>query len=145
MIHYHIGQVSKIVGFSVKTIRFYEDQGLLDSPLRAKNGYRLYPSTAIKELQLLKQARDLGLPIAQIKKLMRGCEHGDCQHTKKYLTTSITNFKKELTVKIKQMNKLRSKLNVLNNLLKDNPHNTYCCDILHQLLNISKQKGGDKK
>ena len=67
-----IGELGKKTKLSTKTIRFYETIGLIQKPKRADNGYRMYPSETIDELSLIKNARDLGLPIAQIKKIDAG-------------------------------------------------------------------------
>lgn len=143
-----IGQASKIAGLSTKTIRFYEESGVLSFVDRSENGYRNYSSEVIEELKLLKYARDLGLPLTEIKKLMKGCENGDCRHSKNYVQHTIDNYLMLLTQKIKQMTILKNKLEELKKSFPLNKKNCvggpYCCDILHQLVGYAKRKGGDK-
>ncbi len=64
-----IKQVEELVGINSKTIRFYEDQGLL-TPKRADNGYREYHEPEIVRLKQIKFLRKLGVPISQIQRLL---------------------------------------------------------------------------
>jgi len=124
---YSIGQVAKITGLSAKTIRFYEEQGVIESPSREGNGYRFYSEENLEEIKLIKNARDLGLPLSEIKKLTVGCENGDCSHSKEYVQKTIEGYLGLLTERITQMEKLKSRLK---KLMANGP---YCCEILHQL------------
>lgn len=141
-----IGQVSKQVGLSPKTIRFYEASGVISSPTREANGYRSYDSSTVEALRLIKNARDLGLPISEIKELMVGCESGQsCHHTKKYLETRITNYVALLQNKIAQFTTLKEKLQSLETHVESNCiDDDYCCNILYQLSERGVKKGGEK-
>lgn len=143
---YKIGEVSKIVGLPAKTIRFYEESGVISNVRRSQNRYRSYTKSTIEELKLLKYARDLGLPLSEIKKLMKGCDNGDCEHSKEYLESTINNYLKLLKNKIEKLNLLKNKLEEFEKQLSEDKNfdkNTYCCDILHQLNSFS-EKGGEK-
>ncbi len=143
-----IGQAAKITGLPTKTIRFYEEEGVISPTKRGDNGYRFYPETAIEELKVLKYARDLGLPLSEIKKLMRGCEDGNCEHSKKYIENSIDSYLTLLNSKIGQMETLKARLTGLSRKFKTGgpgcDKNTFCCDILHQLTDESTKEGGGK-
>ena len=65
-----IGQVAKTSGIAAKTIRYYEQIGLLPAPSRAASGYRLYDQPGVERLRFIRQARSLGLPLQQLKTLM---------------------------------------------------------------------------
>ena len=135
---YSIGEVSKITGLSTKTLRFYEEKGVISSAEREENGYRYFDEEDLKEIKLIKNARDLGLPLAEIKKLAVGCEEENCKHPEAFIKNTINNYTSLLTERINQMTELRSRLR---NLEKNGP---YCCGILHQL-SINDQKGGECK
>lgn len=134
---YTIGQISKIIDLPTKTIRFYEEVGIISPAKRADNRYRMYPRAAIEELSLIKNARDLGLPLSEIKKLMRGCEKETCNHTMQQVNKSIDDYMDILEKKIKQFIVLQNKLQKLKTkLCADNQEcqkNQYCCNILRQL------------
>lgn len=125
-----IGRVEKEVGLPAKTIRFYEEIGLIAPTKRLANGYRVYEPRQTEELRLIKYARDLGLPITEIKKLMRGCEDGNCAHTKQYLESEIAAYTRLLDEKIVQLVTLKRKLGMLKGTLTDEA----CCNILKQLV-----------
>lgn len=136
---YTIGEAAKMTGVSAKTLRFYEDKGIIKSAERnEENGYRLYSKMNIQEIKMVKYARDLGLALGEIKKLMVGCKDGDCEHTKEYNKQVIDNYIRMLTERINQMTNLREKMV---RLQKNGP---YCCEILHQLI-INDRKEGDKE
>ena len=139
-----IGQLGAKVGLSTKTIRFYEATGLIASPNRAENGYRQYTRQTIKELSLIKYARDLGLPIPQIKKLMKGCEGSNCKHSEEYVEREIDDYLKVLNQKITEQVRLKQKLMALRHSISDcknkDTNTEYCCNILGQLANLKPGK-----
>ena len=57
----NIGDVADKVGLPAKTIRYYEDIGLV-KPLRDNNGYRAFQANDLHKLTFLARARKLGLP-----------------------------------------------------------------------------------
>jgi DNA-binding transcriptional MerR regulator len=64
-----IGQVAKTTGVAAKTIRFYEQVGILPLPNRTRSGYRQYDQTDIERLRFIRRARSLGLPLERLKTL----------------------------------------------------------------------------
>ncbi|GAB2555253.1 MerR family transcriptional regulator [Kribbella endophytica] len=66
---YSIGELSQRTGLSVKTIRFYSDQGVVPST-RSPAGYRRYDAEAVARLELVRTLRDLGLPLATIQQVL---------------------------------------------------------------------------
>ena len=65
-----IGQLSKVSGCSIQTIRYYEKEGLLNSPNRSEGNFRLYDKRALKELEFVKHCRSLDIPLSDIKTLL---------------------------------------------------------------------------
>jgi DNA-binding transcriptional MerR regulator len=65
-----ISQVAKTSGVAAKTIRYYEEIGVLPAPSRAASGYRLYDEPGVERLRFIRRARSLGLPLQQLKILM---------------------------------------------------------------------------
>ena len=65
----NIGEASKRSGLPIKTIRYYEDIGLLIADRRA-NGYRDYSVNHIRQLAFIKRARDFGFPIEECRQLL---------------------------------------------------------------------------
>lgn len=75
-----IGELASSVGFSVATIRFYEQEGLLDKPDRSDAGYRAYGDGVVERLGFIQRCRALGIGIAEIRRLIRLAEapNADC-------------------------------------------------------------------
>lgn len=65
----NIHEVGSIVGLSRKSIRYYEEEGLLCPKRNLSNDYRIYTDSDIKKLKLIKFLRELDVPIIEIKKL----------------------------------------------------------------------------
>jgi MerR family copper efflux transcriptional regulator len=131
---YSIGEVAKLSGVDAKTLRFYEEKGVIVPANREENGYRYFSEENLEEIKVVKNARDLGLGLPEIKELMVGCTDGNCIHTAERNQRIIDEYVVKLTERIEQMEKLKKRMIFLQ---KNGP---YCCDVLHQLV-ISKEKG----
>lgn len=66
----NIGNASRESGVSAKMIRYYEQIGLLTPAKRSDAGYRLYSPDEIYALRFIRQARRLGFPVDDIRKLL---------------------------------------------------------------------------
>ena len=66
----NIGEASQQSGVSAKTIRYYEDIGLIEPAARHSNNYRDYDETGVHTLQFLKRARSLGFSIEDCRDLL---------------------------------------------------------------------------
>jgi DNA-binding transcriptional MerR regulator len=62
-----IGELSTRTGISTSRIRFYERHDVLPKPIRDENGYRTYPDTAVKILELIDGAQRLGFSLSEIR------------------------------------------------------------------------------
>ncbi|TDQ57134.1 MerR family copper efflux transcriptional regulator [Mesocricetibacter intestinalis] len=67
----NIAEIVKRTGLSAKSVRFYEEKGIITPPQRAANGYRQYNEEHIRELNLLHQARLVGFSLPECKELMQ--------------------------------------------------------------------------
>lgn len=65
----NIGQVAQMSGLPAKTIRYYEEIGLI-CPLRNANGYRAFRSSDLHKLAFLGRARSLGFSIEDCRVLL---------------------------------------------------------------------------
>ena len=64
------GQVAKVTGLSVETIRFYEREGLIDEPPRRASGYRQYSPETLVRIALIQRAKQLGFSLQEIRGLI---------------------------------------------------------------------------
>lgn len=65
-----IGELSRRTGVKVPTIRYYEEIGLLAAPLRSEGGQRRYDADAVRQLNFIRHARELGFEIDDIRELV---------------------------------------------------------------------------
>ncbi len=63
MTRYQIGELARMTGLTVRTIRFYSDQGLIPPTSRTVGGYRTYDGEAVAKLKLVRTLRDLGVDL----------------------------------------------------------------------------------
>ena|SRR5690349_11337179 len=61
-----IGEVADRVGLSLRTVRYYEEQGLLEPESRSPGGFRLYSEAQVDRLALIKQMKPLGFTIQEM-------------------------------------------------------------------------------
>lgn len=103
-----IGELSRRVGISTQTIRYYERLGLLNPPQRTKSQYRLYSEVAEERLRFIQKAKNFGLSLEEIKKLIEIRAEGiaPCSSLKSMLQLHIN----ELDTHIQQLTKLRQEL-----------------------------------
>ncbi len=65
-----VKDVSQITGVSIRTLRYYDEIGLLKPTELTEAGYRLYDNKALEKLQEIMFFRELEIPLMDIKKIM---------------------------------------------------------------------------
>ena len=70
-----IGKLAAEAGVNVETVRFYERAGILEQPPRREQGWRVYDDEKLVTLQYVREARRLGLTVADIGRL-HDCSNG---------------------------------------------------------------------
>ena len=65
-----IGRVARQAGLAIDTVRYYEREGLLEKAPRTKAGYRQYSASAVARLRFIRQAKDLGFSLSEIRELL---------------------------------------------------------------------------
>ncbi|MFD7525609.1 MerR family transcriptional regulator [Paenibacillus chitinolyticus] len=71
---YSIGQLSKKTNISIRTLRYYDEIGLLKPAEVADSGYRYYSGREVKQLQHIAALKELGFTLASIKKMLSSGE-----------------------------------------------------------------------
>ncbi len=74
----NIGTAARLTGLPAKTIRYYEEIGLI-VPARSANGYRAYNEQQVHRLAFLQRARSLGFSIDECRLLLSLYEDGHRQ------------------------------------------------------------------
>jgi len=65
-----IGAVASRTGIKIPTIRFYEQEGLIEAPPRTHSGRRLYSDEDVRRLSFIRHARDLGFELDDVRSLL---------------------------------------------------------------------------
>lgn len=71
-----IGQLAQATGVPAKTIRYYEQVGVLPPPRRSPTGYRQYTQQGVHRLLFIRRARALGLSLQRLKALTTALDGG---------------------------------------------------------------------
>jgi hypothetical protein len=73
-----IGEVARRTGLSVKTIRFYCDEGLLQPKDRSAGGYRLFDEENLAELAIIRALRAMDVSIPELVRILEVRRSGVC-------------------------------------------------------------------
>ncbi|MEP3632350.1 MAG: Cu(I)-responsive transcriptional regulator [Shimia thalassica] len=106
----NIGEISGKSGLPAKTIRYYEDIGLI-TPQRSENGYRRFSDTDLHKLIFLGRARALGFSIEDCRTLMAMYE--DESRASSDVKQVATEHLNRIDEKIAQLQSMRSTLSHL--------------------------------
>jgi DNA-binding transcriptional MerR regulator len=74
MTRLRIGELAKATGITVRTLRHYDQIGLLRPRIRTEGGYRLYGEEDVRRLQQIRSLRSLGFSLEQIGAILAGNE-----------------------------------------------------------------------
>src|SRR5580693_637472 len=75
---YRISEVAERTGFSPPTIRYYEQIGVVPAPPRRESGYRVYDDRGLDRLAFVARAKQLGLPLDEVRELSAIWDRDDC-------------------------------------------------------------------
>ncbi|PSF32937.1 heavy metal-responsive transcriptional regulator [Aphanothece hegewaldii CCALA 016] len=93
-----IGLVAKESSVPIKTIRYYEELGLLKASGRTEGGYRLFDSDVFSRLNFIKRAQKLGLSLSEIKEFLEVHDGGHlpCDQVKIKLSEKIAEIEQQI-------------------------------------------------
>jgi MerR family copper efflux transcriptional regulator len=93
-----IGVLAAKAGFTTKTIRFYEQAGLLPEPARTPAGYRDYTPEAANRLAFIRDAQAAGLTLAEIRDVLaiRDSGQAPCQHVTNLIDQHLAQLEQRL-------------------------------------------------
>ncbi|WP_037677819.1 MerR family transcriptional regulator [Streptomyces griseus] len=67
-----IGELARATGLTVRTIRYWSDEGVLTPVARSAGGYRLYDAGSVARLELIRTLRELGLGLGAVRRVLAG-------------------------------------------------------------------------
>jgi DNA-binding transcriptional MerR regulator len=94
-----IGTIARQSDVPIKTIRYYEDVGLLPTPARTASRYRLYPPETVDRLRFIKKAQNLGLRLRDIREVLDLADRGRCPcgHVQGVLKKRLKDLQQKIT------------------------------------------------
>lgn len=105
-----IGQLAQRAGLNPKTIRYYEEIGLLPQPPRNEVGYRLYFDEDLPRLRFIQRAKMLGLSLAEIKQLVDYADDGCCGPLQEHLLALVEEKLAEVDRRLTELAAFRDDL-----------------------------------
>ncbi|MFC4377325.1 heavy metal-responsive transcriptional regulator [Nocardia halotolerans] len=93
-----IGELAAASGVTAKTIRFYEQEGLIAEPARTSAGYRDYDTDHIARLRFIRQAQAAGLTLAHARQILGIVDRGDlpCGHVESVLAARLADIRAKI-------------------------------------------------
>jgi DNA-binding transcriptional MerR regulator len=106
-----IGETAGQSGVPAKTIRFWEDRGLLPPPARTPAGYRDYGPAILERLAFIRHAQAAGLTLGAIRQVLdiRGGGQPPCVH----VTALIAQRLSEVEARLAELTRARDQLAAL--------------------------------
>jgi DNA-binding transcriptional MerR regulator len=93
-----IGELAAASGTTTKTIRFYEQAGVLPEPTRTPSGYRDYGREFIDRLQFIRRAQAAGLSLREVRQVLVIYDRGEapCGHVQQVLAERLDQVRAQI-------------------------------------------------
>jgi DNA-binding transcriptional MerR regulator len=105
---YSIGDLSARSGVKVPTIRYYEQIGLIDAPVRTEGNQRRYGAAELDRLRFIAHARDMGFPMDSLKSMLSLATRRDAPCAR--VDALVEQHLAEVDQRIEQLTRLRGEL-----------------------------------
>ena len=105
-----IGEFAQCVGLNPKTIRYYEEIGLLPRPPRNEVGYRLYYREDLARVRFIRRAKLLGLSLAEAKQLADYADDRECHSLQEQLLALVQEQLVEVDRRMAELAEMRDEL-----------------------------------
>ncbi len=106
-----VGEVAKAAGVNVQTLHYYERVGILKPRSRSNSGYRDYDNSAVRIIQFIKHAQELGFSLDEIQDLLalRADKKSKCENVQRQAAVHL----KDVKAKIAKLEAIKKTLEVL--------------------------------
>lgn len=103
-----IGQLSKLSGCSIQTVRYYEKEHLIDPPQRSEGNFRIYNNSTLSRLKFIRRCRTLNITLAEIHQILdlQQIPSESCSQVSKMIDQHIDEVKSQ----IKELKELQTDL-----------------------------------
>ncbi|MFO7965564.1 MAG: MerR family transcriptional regulator [Desulfobacterales bacterium] len=107
-----IGELAKKAGVTTRTIRYYEEVGLLPPPHRNTNGYRTYTENHLNGTKMIRRAKRLGFSLKELKELA-GIRHQNPENEDQMILRAKEIIQTNLTSAYQKMKDLKDHIYLL--------------------------------
>lgn len=125
-----IGQVAAQAAVNIRTLRFYEKEGVLPAPRRLASGYRTYAPETVAVVRFIKRAQGLGYTLREVKELLalRQASGASCAEVQRNAGAKLADVRARLR-------QLQSMERALSKLLAScaGRHHAHACPLLEAL------------
>ena len=123
-----IGELASRLNLNPRTIRFYEQAGVLPEPERTVSNYRLYSPDDERRLRFIKTAQRLGLTLGEIKEILAVRDRGERPCS--YVADVIEQRLREIDERMRDLHVLKQELSELRERMagqdSDEADSPYC-------------------
>lgn len=128
-----IGEMAKQAGTSVELIRYYEKINLLTKPDRSASGQRIYKTSQLRQLKVIRQLRALDFSLRDIK-LLFAYQKEPLQHTKREVKALVNQHVIKLDKLLENISATRNYLLLLKDKCDGSDESSSNCPILEDLI-----------
>lgn len=134
-----IGELAQRTGVPPKTIRYYEQIGVMPEPPRTPSGYRDYPPQAAARLGFVRAAQSIGLTLGEIREILAFRDRGEapCSH----VASLVERHARELAERIAALEGMRRDLERLARRARRVPPSPVEGGICHLIENARVRRG----
>lgn len=108
-----IGRLADVTRVPAKTIRYYEEVGILPPPQRSESRYRLYSQTDVRRLELVRRARLLDMTLPEVRELVQQASSVTCDDFQNRFLEVVRIKLKEVDRRVADLKHLKNDLHRL--------------------------------
>lgn len=105
-----IGEVARMAGVPAKTLRYYEEFGLISPARQEESGYRVYGWRELEQIEFVRRAKLMGLSLEQIRSLVELAENGEPSGVLPHLEELLDRKLEETERELEELRALRESL-----------------------------------
>lgn len=133
--HLLIGELARRFGISPKTIRWYEDNGLLEKTERSESGYRLYSKKDVERLDFIRKALAIGFAVKDIQEILQIRHSGalPCKKVRSLLDEKIQQLSEQIEDRQRLFSELQSlRAHWLNKISSNESDHAAVCPLIEE-------------
>ena len=114
-----IKKAAEITRLPPKTLRYYEEVGLIPRIERTSSGYRSFSESDLRRLHMIRRTRLLGLGLPEIKEMLQYAEGEECGPFQRRMLQLVQDKLEDIDVRIRDLDQAREDLLEVKNVLAD--------------------------